>query len=174
MWNRRELLGVLGTGTAGFALLTNRSEAAEGQVAPAVDDKHGHDGKHSTVMKECAEACGHCEAICNETFHHCITQAAAGKVEHAKMAQMVIDCAAFCTLSAALIARHSSLMVESCRACGEACRKCAEHCSTAASDEIMKKCVAACKRCEESCRNMVNAMGGEHHHEGRAARTEGR
>lgn len=171
MWNRRELLGVLGTGAAGFAVLTNRSEAGAQQVAPAADQQHQHDPRHAAMLKECDEACGHCEAACNEAFHHCIAQAAAGKTEHARMAQMVIDCAAFCTLSAAMIARHSPLMVESCRACAEACRRCAEECSTAEHAEMMKNCVAACKRCEESCRNMVKAMGGEHHHEGQAGRS---
>jgi hypothetical protein len=167
MWNRRKLLGVLGTGAAGFAVLSHRSEAGEQQVAPAADKPTHHDPRHAATMKECAEACGHCEAACNEAFHHCVAQAAAGKTEHARMAQMVVDCAAFCTLSAAMMARHSPLMVESCRACGEACRRCAEECGSAEHGEIMKNCVAACKRCEESCRNMVKAMGGEHHHEGR-------
>jgi hypothetical protein len=165
MWKRREILGVLGTGAAGLALLTDRSEAAAGQ-APASGDPHaGHDPRHMAMMKECDEACGHCEAACNATFHHCISQAAAGKAEHAKMAQLVIDCAAFCTLSAAMIARHSSLMIESCRACGEACRRCAEECGSAQADSMMKACATACKRCEESCRKMVSVMGGEHHHE---------
>jgi hypothetical protein len=166
MWNRRELLGVLGAGAAGFGLLSSRSEAGDEQ-------DHGGSG-HSAMLKSCAEACGHCEAACNEAFHHCIAQAAAGKPEHAKMAQMVIDCAAFCTLSAALIARHSALMVESCRACAEACRRCAEECGSSTSHEVMKNCVESCRRCEESCRNMVKAMGGEHHHEGPAGRTENR
>ncbi len=116
MWKRREMLGVLGTGAAGLALLTNRSEAAAGQ-APASGDAHAnHDPRHAEMLKECDEACGHCEAACNAAFHHCISQAAAGKSEHAKMAQLVIDCAAFCTLSATMISRHSSLMIESCRA----------------------------------------------------------
>jgi len=167
MWNRRELIGVLGTGAAGFAFLSNRSEAGDDQIAPAANRQHGHDPRHAAMLKECAEACGHCAAACNEAFHHCVTQAAAGKTEHAKMAQMVGDCAAFCTLSAAMIARHSALMVESCRACAEACRRCAEECSSGSSDEHMKNCIAACKSCEESCRNMVKSMGGEHHHEGR-------
>ena len=112
MWNRRELLGVLGTGAAGLAFVTNRSEAA-GQAPASKDEPAGHDPRHAAMLKECDEACGHCEAACNEAFHHCVTQAAAGKTEHAKMAQMVIDCAAFCTLSAAMMARHSPLMVES-------------------------------------------------------------
>jgi hypothetical protein len=165
MWKRRELLGVLGTGAAGLALLTNRSEAAAGQAAATRDEPAGHDPRHAAIMKECEEACGHCEATCNTAFHHCIAQAAAGKTEHAKMAQLVIDCAAFCTLSAAMIARHSPLMIESCRACEEACRRCAEECGSAANDAMMKTCATACRRCEESCRNMVRAMGGEHRHE---------
>jgi hypothetical protein len=174
MWNRRELLGVLGTGAAGFALLADRSRAGDEQIAPAPDARDHHDTRHSAMLKECAEACGHCEAACNEAFHHCVVQAAAGKPQHARMAQMVVDCAAFCTLSAAMIARHSALMVESCRACGEACRRCAEECSTSASDDVMKRCVESCKKCEESCRNMVKAMGGEHHHEGQSVGTAGR
>jgi hypothetical protein len=166
MWKRRELLGVLGTGAAGLAFLTNRSEAAgQGQAPAPGDAPAGHDPRHAAIMKECDEACGHCEATCNMAFHHCITQAAAGKAEHAKMAQLVIDCAAFCTLSAAMIARHSPLMAESCRACEEACRRCAEECGSAANDAMMKACATACRNCAESCRNMVKVMGGEHHHE---------
>jgi hypothetical protein len=164
MWNRREVFGVLGTGAAGFALMANRSEAGDDRGAQAGEKQAGHDPRHEAMLRECDEACGHCEAACNAAFHHCIHQAAAGKAEHAKMAQLVVDCAAFCTLSAAMISRHSSLMIESCRACAEACRRCAEECGTASADEMMKACAAACKRCEESCRNMVKAMGDEHHH----------
>lgn len=151
MWNRREWLGALGTGTAGLTLLTNRAEA--------VEDEHGH----AAILKECAEACGHCEAACNEAFHHCVSAAGAGKAEHARMAQMVVDCAAFCTLSAAMIARHSSLMIASCRACAEACEKCARDCSPHASGETMKHCVESCEKCAESCRKMAKEMGGGHH-----------
>jgi len=75
---RRELLGVLGTGAAGLAFLSNHSDVA------AADDKSG---KHAEMLKECAEACGHCEATCNAMFHHCLRLAAEGKAHHAKMAQ---------------------------------------------------------------------------------------
>ena len=161
MWRRRELLGALGTGAAGLTWAASRAEAAQVQ-APVPQPKHSG---HGQMLKECAEACGHCEATCNETFHHCLMLAGQGKTQHAKMAQMVADCAAFCALSAAMIARHSALMVESCRACGEACRRCAEECGSSDVDEMMKTCITACRRCEESCRNMVRAMGGGHRHE---------
>jgi hypothetical protein len=164
MWRRRELFGALGTGAAGLALLANRSEAAQGQ-APVPEPKHsGLDPRHAEMLRTCEEACGHCEATCETTFHHCIKMAGQGKTNHASMAQMVADCAAFCSLSATMIARHSSLMVESCRACAEACRRCAQECGSADVDETMKTCITACRRCEESCRNMVRAMGGEHGH----------
>jgi hypothetical protein len=155
MWKRREWLGALGSSAVGLAFMTQRTSAA------AVDDPtipHDHH-KHAEMLKECAEACGHCEATCNMAFHHCLSLAAAGKTQHAKMAQLVIDCAAFCTLSAAMIARHSTLMAESCKACAVACKRCGDECSTAGDDDMMKKCVESCRRCEETCQTMVKMMG---------------
>jgi hypothetical protein len=113
------------------------------------------------MLKDCEEACGHCEATCNASFHHCITRSAEGQTQHARMAQIAADCAAFCNLSAVMIARHSPLLVEACRACAEACRLCASECGSSATDDMMKACVTACRRCEESCRTMVRVMGGE-------------
>ena len=90
MWRRRELIGALGTGAAGLALMANRSEAAQGQ-APVLEPRHsGHDPRHSQMLKDCDEACGHCEAACNAAFHHCISLASQGKTPHAKMAQMAV------------------------------------------------------------------------------------
>jgi hypothetical protein len=160
MWRRRELLGMLGTSAAGLAIIAGRSEAAVTDDQPAEDES-----RHGAMLRECEEACGHCEATCHTAFHHCVTQAAAGKAEHAKMAQMVADCAAFCDLAAQMIARRSPLMVLSCRACAEACRHCAQECDSAAADAMMRTCATACRRCEEHCRRMVQAMGGEHRHE---------
>lgn len=151
MWKRREVLGALALGTAGVTIAAERTEAA--------DDPSEGDAKHKAAMKSCCDACGECAEACNKTFHHCTQQAAAGKAAHARIAQITADCAAFCTLSAEMIARHSALMVFSCRACADACRRCASECGTFDTDMDMKVCVEACKRCEESCRNMVKAMG---------------
>jgi hypothetical protein len=154
MWRRRDLLGALGTGAAGLALLTRNSTAA-------TDDSQQSDSKHAKMMKECDEACGHCEATCLEAFHHCITQASAGKVNHARMAKTAADCAAFCSLSAEMIASHSSFMALSCHACGQACSRCAQDCESFGNDPQMKACMTACQKCEESCRNMVRMMGAD-------------
>jgi len=154
MWRRRELLGALGTGAAGLALLARNSAAA-------TDDTQETDPKHAAMIKECDEACGHCEAACHKAFHHCITQASSGKLSHAKMAQTVADCAAFCSLSAELLARQSAFMVLSCQACAQACSRCAQECESFANDPSMKACMAACQKCEETCRNMVRMMGAD-------------
>jgi hypothetical protein len=153
MWKRREVLGALALGAASATIPINRADAAQ-------DSSEG-DAKHKALMKTCGDICGECAEECNKAFHHCLQQAAAGKTPHARMAQIAADCAAFCGLSAELIARHSALMAVSCRGCADACRVCAAECGTFDTDLAMKMCVDACKRCEESCRNMVKAMGGE-------------
>src|SRR5262249_41409125 len=109
---RRELLGSIGTSAAGLAIMATSAQAGSTEAQTGL-----HDPKQEQMWRECDEGCGHWEAPCNASFHHCISLAAAGKTHHAKMAQIVADCAAFCNLSAVLIARHSPLLVESCRAC---------------------------------------------------------
>jgi len=151
MLRRRELLGALAGGAAGMSLVAGALEA-HGQPS---------EGKleHGALMKACCDTCAECAKVCNHAFHHCVVQASLGKATHAKMAQIAADCAAFCTLSAELIARDSTLMALSCRACAEACRQCADAC--ALTDPDMKACVESCQRCEESCRNMLKTMGAE-------------
>jgi hypothetical protein len=154
MWRRREILGALGTGVAGLALAANKTEGAD---RPSGDD----DPKYAGMKKSCSEACGNCAEACNKTFHYCVEQASTGKVRHAKVAQTVADCAAFCALSAQMISRKSVMMTLSCRACADACRRCAQECEAFDTDLDMTICVDACKRCEESCREMVKAIGAE-------------
>ena len=151
MWRRRDVLGALGTSAGGMALLAGTAAVADGS-----DDSNS---KHAAMMRDCDEACGHCEAACQKAFHHCINQAASGKPNHAKMAQTTADCAAFCSLSAELIARESAFMVLSCQACAQACSQCAGECESFANDPLMKACMTACQKCEETCRNMVRMMG---------------
>jgi hypothetical protein len=156
MWKRRDLLGVLGTSAAALVLVPGN--------AVATDDSDTVDSKHAAMMRECDEACGHCEAACQKAFHHCIVQASAGKPGHARMAQTVADCAAFCSLSEELIARQSTFMALSCQACAQACTQCVRECESFANDPVMKACIAACQKCEETCRNMMRMMGGNHVH----------
>lgn len=151
MWRRREVLSTLATGAAGFLVAADRTDAAV--PGSREDDPH-----HAAMLKSCGSVCGECNDACNKGFHHCIGQSARGKMPYAKMAQTLIDCTAFCALSAELISRGSAMMVISCQACADACRRCAQECETFDTDLDMKICLDACKRCEESCRHMVKTM----------------
>ena len=144
--DRRELLGAVGAAAAGL-VATGRAGAAP---------THDRDKAH----EDCLKACTHCKEECDAMFHHCLGELAAGKATHAKTLQLAADCAAFCDLSATMIARMSPLMVESCRACAEACAACAAACGKFDSAE-MRACAKACRDSETSCREMVKAMGGK-------------
>jgi len=149
--DRRDLLGAFGA--AGFGLL------AAG-VAEADDTEHHHHHMDKT-HEDCLKACAECAKECNMMAHHCLDKLCKGEgptAVHAHSHALAIDCAAFCTLSATMIARSSELMTHSCEACAEACRCCAEACEKAQNDAAMKACAAKCRECERSCRQMVKSM----------------
>ena len=149
--DRRELLGMLGVGAVGMV--------AAGAEARADEKDHP---KLDALHKECLEACGDCAKACDMGFHHCYTQVAEGKREHAKPLHLFADCAGFCALSACNIAKHSPLMAYSCEACADACKATIAVVSTFDSPE-MKEATRSLTRCEKSCRAMVEAMGHQHH-----------
>ena len=153
--DRREMLGMMGVGAAGLAALSTATASAQ---APAKDGAHGHDKVH----EDCLKACSECAKTCDMTFHHCYTQVAEGKREHAKPLHFVADCAGFCALSTCNIARHSPLMAYSCEACADACKATIAVVSAFDSPE-MKEATRSLTRCEKSCRAMVEAMGHAHH-----------
>src|SRR4028119_1019888 len=107
--NRREILSVLGAGAAGLA-------AVPTGLALARQEKGNHEHDHE-AHQDCLKACSDCADECNAMFHHCLELTREGKQGHAHPAQVALDCAAFCTLSATLIARHSPLMIHACQAC---------------------------------------------------------
>ena len=73
---------------------------------------------------------------------------------HAAAHEAAMDCQAFCTLTAALMARSSPMAKYAHQACGNACHDCAAACE-GHQDEIMKECVKACRDCEKVCRQMA-------------------
>ena len=148
------MLGVLGTTAGALALGASRGVLADEPQIPIHD--------HGKMHISCLEACGHCSAVCNETANHCLSILAAGTGDakyHAKAQALTADCAMFCSLSAAMIARKSGLMVESCRACAAACNACAQECEKS-NEKAMKACADACRACEKSCLAMVEHMKG--------------
>lgn len=139
---RRELLGVLGATAAGLTAVMGG-----GASASSPDKAH----------EDCLKACSDCAKTCDHTFHHCYLQVAEGKRDHAKALHLASDCAAFCSLAACMIAKHSPLMAHSCEACAEACKACAAECDKISSPE-MKACAESCRDCETACRAMVKKM----------------
>jgi hypothetical protein len=150
--DRRELLAVFGVAVAGRIAMTNSAAHAQ---------REGH-VQRDKLHEDCLEACETCERSCNKTFHHCDSQAAEGKKEHARAQCLVADCAKFCDLSAELIARQSPLIAHVCLVCAEACKACAAECDKFNSAE-MKACTKACRECKTTCRAMVKATGHVHH-----------
>jgi hypothetical protein len=142
---RREVLGALGFGLGGAALLG----AAE---ARAQEQHHHHDKLHVACLKACSD----CANVCNETFHHCFEQVKDGHQRHYRAAALTMDCHEFCCLTADLIGRESEVIALACRACADVCAKCAEECAKH-EDAQMKECVEACKVCEKACRAMAKA-----------------
>ena len=141
--DRRQMLGLLGAGAAGLA-------APSGGSARAQDHPHHHDAEHG----DCLKACLHGAEVCNETFHYSFGHLKDGHVEHARVAELTIDCQDFCKLAAALLARESAQVAHACLACAEACKACVDECAKH-DDAQMKECVAACRACEQACRAMA-------------------
>jgi hypothetical protein len=151
MWTRRNLIGTALAGATGAALVARRASGQE--------RARGDQPDHGVMWKTCCDTCGDCAKACNKAFHHCLTQAALAKGQHARMAQTVADCAAFCALSAEMLARNSTLALYSCAACADACKRCAQECESFDADLEMKSCQQDCLRCEESCRKMIQSAG---------------
>ena len=145
--DRRDLLSLLGAGTTGLIGIGTARAFSESLTAGTLDKSH----------QECLNACVECARSCEMMFHHCFKLTAQGHQEHAKAAQIALDCAEFCGLSAKLIARMSPLMAISCSACAEACKKCGDECARSEMAE-MKACAEICRKCEQSCREMAKAM----------------
>ena len=159
--DRRQMLGILGASATGLAAVGTKAVAAP---RPDHDDEHKHsEGQdaHLALMNKCAN-------ICNEAAHHCLVQlktSDSSGEHHAKSHTAAIDCQAFCTLTAALMARHSPMSKYAHAACADACRDCAAACEGhAAADKIMAECVQVCRECEKACRKMVGAHDHDHDH----------
>ena len=151
--DRREMLGMIGAGAVGLAAMQGREAVAQQGSS-----------KSMAVHKECLEACGECAEACDQGFHHCLTQVAEGKKEHARPLEYFSSCAGFCALSACNIAKHSPLMALSCEACGKACTETLAVVSKfEGHSEEMKAAAKALARCEKACKAMVEAMGHDHH-----------
>jgi hypothetical protein len=145
---RRELLGAMSVTAAGLV-------TAIGRIARADNQDH-----HDEVHESCLKNCQGCKRECDEAFHACYSALGDGKKDYARALHLVADCAAFCDLSATLIARQSPLMTHACAACAQACQACGAECDKF-NDAALKDCARACHDCEASCRAMIKSSGGD-------------
>ena len=139
--DRRELLAVLGAGAAGLVALRG------GQAHAGIEGPHAD---HIKTLGECAK-------ICDEAAQHCLDELRKGGKHaeaHAKAHEAVMDCQAFCVLTATLMARKSPMAKYAHQGAVAACRKCAVACE-ACHDGIMKECAILCRVCEKICHQIV-------------------
>ncbi|MFO0956291.1 MAG: hypothetical protein U0800_02360 [Isosphaeraceae bacterium] len=143
---RRELLGILGTGAAGI-LGAGAAMAHQGKPATPQRDHDGHAGQH--VLDECARVCNETIALC--LGRHEQSDATSSDAAHLKAIAAMLDCQEFCELTSGLMARKSPMLAYAHQACAQACRDCAAACEQARG-EAMKQCAEVCHRCEQHCK----------------------
>ena len=89
----------------------------------------------------CADACTRCAAACKAEPNHEML---------ARCMALDKDCAEFCRLAAAFLARDSEFIDLICQDCAEICDACAEECS-GHDMEHCQQCAEACRQCAEEC-----------------------
>lgn len=77
-------------------------------------------------MRQCAEECLNCHAVCASTLAYCISKGG----EHLEPAHLrsLMDCAEICRTSASFLLRGSEQHSTTCNACVVICERCAESC----------------------------------------------
>jgi hypothetical protein len=143
--DRRNMLGALGAGAAGLAVMGGSAVAQQ---------PHAHAG-HGKALDDCREACG-------RAAHHCLEQLRKGgphQEAHARAHEMTTDCQRFCSLATDLSSRGSPVAHHAHAACAEVCRECAEACDKVAGDQVMQDCAKTCREAEKHCRETAKAGG---------------
>jgi hypothetical protein len=139
--DRRELLGLLGTGAAGLVALRGGEARAD------------HEGPRYDHIKRLGE----CAKICDDVAHFCLDELRKGGKhadDHAKAHEAAMDCQAFCALAATLMARRSPRAKYAIQGAAASCGDCATACEVC-RDNLMRECIRICRECEEMCRRMA-------------------
>lgn len=151
---RRQILGIMGAGAAGFL--------ATGGGSVRADHERGKHDEHIAMLGKCAK-------LCAESASHCLEALCKGEGDreaHARALKIAAGCEQFCQLSAGLMACDSPLTRYAMAACGHACHDCAEACEKVGGGQIMKDCARMCRECSEMCHKMHAEHGSEHHSAG--------
>ena len=97
------------------------------------------------VCNACAVACNHCAAACLQEPDVEMT---------VKCIALDIDCAQFCALAAAAMARDSAHAKAICILCADICQACGDECARHDMAHC-QACAKACHACATSCRSMA-------------------
>lgn len=156
--DRRELLTIVGAGTAGLLATGGAAALAQDRGGQQQQHQHEHHPHHEHLQTLNA-----CESICGRAAHHCLEQLRGGGQDaeaHALAHELAMDCQATCSLATDLTARGSKVAHYVHRACAEVCARCAEACEKAGDDEIMTECARICREAAEACRQMAQQGQG--------------
>lgn len=102
----------------------------------------------SEQMRLCIRDCQECAARCLEALAEGLDHGSAHT--EAGHIQLLLDCAAFCQLSADFMARRSAFHQRVCGLCEDVCVRCAESCERFGEDVSMRVCTEYCRRCATS------------------------
>lgn len=115
-------------------------------------------GEHAEHFMKCAKVCADCQLECDSCFKHCLTLTAGGNKEHAKTAQLCVDCAECCKACATLCARQSPLAKPMLECCEKCCKECAAACEKFPDDKHMAACAKKCRDCAKECGEMLKHL----------------
>lgn len=114
---------------------------------------HATETTITAEMRNCAQECTDCHAICTETIQHCL--AMGGEHVSSEHIRTLLDCAQICQTSADFLTRGSEFHGSTCAVCAEVCRECERECRKLGNDQAMQNCADACRKCAESCERMT-------------------
>ena len=104
------------------------------------------------IQSECLQACNDCATACWACATECLNESDPKPM--ARCISLDMECADFCQLAAASIARGDEHMKAVCALCADICRACSGECESHEMEHC-QHCANACARCVEACGKMI-------------------
>ncbi|MDF2448360.1 MAG: ferredoxin [Bacteroidota bacterium] len=102
--------------------------------------------KQNTIL---LETLAECSAECQRCLTACLNEPDVNMM--AECIKLDMDCAQFCSVTAAFVARRSDHAIHLLNECAEICMKCAEECGKHEVSHC-QKCAEVCRKCADACR----------------------
>ncbi|WP_428826522.1 four-helix bundle copper-binding protein [Azonexus sp. IMCC34842] len=110
------------------------------------------------IQSECLQACNDCATACLECASACLNENDPKMM--ARCISLDMECADFCRLAAASIARGDEHMKEVCALCAVICHACSGECASHEMDHC-QHCAKAGARCVEACNRLIQSREGQ-------------